>query len=142
MEMSPLSPDPPLTHDSFSSARPARTRPRPLLASARHCETLHCLPMMRGPNWRAGVRSSSIRLRPPECALAQPDHDSVGLLFGIQLGGGTDINRAVAHCQQLVRRPAETVMVLITDLYEGGNKEELVQRAAAIVASGVNLIGR
>ena len=67
-------------------------------------------------------------------------HDPVELLFGIQLGGGTDINRALAYCQTLVRRPADTVIVLITDLFEGGDREELVKRAAAIVSSGVNLV--
>lgn len=67
-------------------------------------------------------------------------HDPVELLFGIQLGGGTDINRALAYCQGLIRRPADTVMVLISDLYEGGNSEEMLKRAAAIVASGVTLV--
>ena len=47
--------------------------------------------------------------------------DPVDLLFGTQLGGGTDINRALAYCQQLITRPAQTILVLITDLYEGGN---------------------
>jgi Mg-chelatase subunit ChlD len=72
--------------------------------------------------------------------LTQYLHDPVELLFGIQLGGGTDINRALAYCQTLVRRPADTVLVLITDLFEGGNREELVKRAAAIVGSGVTLV--
>src|SRR3954454_12337841 len=47
-------------------------------------------------------------------------HDPVELLFGAQLGGGTDINRALTYCQGLVRRPQETILVLISDLYEGG----------------------
>src|SRR6266581_6325138 len=47
--------------------------------------------------------------------------DPVDLLFGTQLGGGTDINRALAYCQQEITRPAQTILVLITDLYEGGN---------------------
>jgi Mg-chelatase subunit ChlD len=67
-------------------------------------------------------------------------HDPVELLFGTQLGGGTDINRALAYCQGLVRRPQETVLVLISDLYEGGVREELLKRAAQIKASGVQLI--
>jgi Mg-chelatase subunit ChlD len=66
--------------------------------------------------------------------------DPVELLFGVQLGGGTDINKALNYCQQLVKRPTDTVMVLITDLYEGGNQEEMRKRAAEIVASGVQLI--
>lgn len=66
--------------------------------------------------------------------------DPVQVLFGIQLGGGTDINRALAYCQGLITRPAKTHLVLITDLYEGGNAQEMLGRAAALVASGVNLI--
>jgi VWA domain containing CoxE-like protein len=66
--------------------------------------------------------------------------DPVDVLFGTQLGGGTDINRALNYCQGLVRQPQETIMVLISDLYEGGNQTEMRKRAAAIVASGVQLI--
>jgi hypothetical protein len=66
--------------------------------------------------------------------------DPVDLLFGVQLGGGTDINRALGYCQGLVRRPSETVLVLISDLYEGGNADEMLRRAAALVASGVTVV--
>lgn len=44
--------------------------------------------------------------------------DPVDVLFGVQLGGGTDINRALAYCQDQIARPAETILVLISDLYE------------------------
>lgn len=67
-------------------------------------------------------------------------HDPVDILFGTQLGGGTDINRALAYCEGLVRQPANTVMVLITDLYEGGNKRDMLRRMARIQDSGVTLI--
>jgi len=66
--------------------------------------------------------------------------DPVDLLFGTQLGGGTDINRALAYCQQEITRPAQTILVLITDLYEGGNQQEMLRRAAELVASGVQII--
>jgi hypothetical protein len=66
--------------------------------------------------------------------------DPVELLFGTQLGGGTDINQALGYCQGLVRRPAETILVLISDLYEGGNREGMLKRAAALVGAGVQLI--
>jgi uncharacterized protein with von Willebrand factor type A (vWA) domain len=66
--------------------------------------------------------------------------DPVEVLFGVQLGGGTDINRALGYCQGLIARPAKTHLVLITDLYEGGNAQEMLGRAAALVESGVNLI--
>ncbi|MFC5265011.1 VWA domain-containing protein [Kribbella qitaiheensis] len=66
--------------------------------------------------------------------------DPVDVLFGTQLGGGTDINRALAYCEGLVSRPAETVMVLVSDLYEGGSREELLRRVRSLVDSGVQLI--
>jgi Mg-chelatase subunit ChlD len=67
-------------------------------------------------------------------------HDPVEVLFSTQLGGGTDINRAVGYCQGLVERPADTIFVLISDLYEGGVAEELLRRAGAMIASGVKFI--
>ena len=66
--------------------------------------------------------------------------DPVDLLLGTQLGGGTDINRALAYCQQVIDRPSQTILVLITDLYEGGNAQEMLGRAQALVAAGVNAI--
>lgn len=66
--------------------------------------------------------------------------DPVEVLFGVQLGGGTDINAALAYCQGLVSQPAKTSLVLISDLYEGGNAREMLARAAELVSSGVNLI--
>jgi hypothetical protein len=62
------------------------------------------------------------------------------VLFGIQLGGGTDINQALAWCQANISDPAQTHLVLVTDLYEGGDANAMLGRAAALVASGVNLI--
>jgi Mg-chelatase subunit ChlD len=66
--------------------------------------------------------------------------DPVELLFGVQLGGGTDIKRAISYCQSLVRQPEQTILVLISDLIEGGVRENLLKRAASIVSSGVCLI--
>ncbi|MET1075782.1 MAG: VWA domain-containing protein [Umezawaea sp.] len=66
--------------------------------------------------------------------------DPVDLLFSTQLGGGTDINRAVAYGQSLVTRPTDTVMVLISDLYEGGVAHELQRRVRELIASGVTLV--
>jgi hypothetical protein len=66
--------------------------------------------------------------------------DPVEVLFGVQLGGGTDINAALAYCESKILRPAKTHLVLISDLFEGGNAASMLARAAALVASGVNLI--
>ncbi|MBN9385649.1 MAG: VWA domain-containing protein [Chitinophagaceae bacterium] len=66
--------------------------------------------------------------------------DPVELLFGVQLGGGTDIHAALTYCRQIITRPSDTVLVLITDLYEGGDEAGMRKRAAELVASGVQLI--
>lgn len=66
--------------------------------------------------------------------------DPVELLFGAQLGGGTDIERALSYCQGIIRRPQETILVLISDLYEGGSDEGMQRRAAALVSAGVQVI--
>jgi Mg-chelatase subunit ChlD len=66
--------------------------------------------------------------------------DPVDLLFGVQLGGGTDINKAVGYAQTLVHAPADTILLLITDLFEGGNEAALVQKIASLHAMGVQVI--
>ncbi|MGW6405954.1 VWA domain-containing protein [Streptomyces vinaceus] len=66
--------------------------------------------------------------------------DPVDVLFGTQLGGGTDINRALAYCQSKITRPADTVVVLISDLYEGGIRDEMLGRVAAMKASGTEFV--
>ena len=45
--------------------------------------------------------------------------DPVELLFGTQLGGGTDINKAVTYAENLIQNPADTILFLISDLFEG-----------------------
>ena len=72
--------------------------------------------------------------------LTEDLHDPIDLLFGVQLGGGTDINRALTYCQQVITRPTQTILTLITDLYEGGDSSGLLRRAAELVASGVQVI--
>ena len=66
--------------------------------------------------------------------------DPVDLLFGVQLGGGTDIDRALRYCQQVVTRPADTVLVLITDLYEGGNVADMRKRILTMTEAGIQLV--
>ncbi|HEY5881718.1 MAG TPA: VWA domain-containing protein [Nakamurella sp.] len=67
-------------------------------------------------------------------------HDPVEVLFGTQLGGGTDINAAVAYCQDLIGSPIDSVFVLISDLYEGGIEGELIRRMNAMKLAGVQVI--
>jgi hypothetical protein len=66
--------------------------------------------------------------------------DPVDLLFGIQLGGGTDINKSVAYCEQFITEPRKTLFILVSDLYEGGNRSELLRRMAELQQAGVKAI--
>jgi Mg-chelatase subunit ChlD len=66
--------------------------------------------------------------------------DPVDVLFGTQLGGGTDIGKALGYCQALIRQPHDTIFVLISDLIEGGVKETLFKRAASIIGAGATLV--
>lgn len=66
--------------------------------------------------------------------------DPVEVLFGTQLGGGTDINRAIAYCQGLITRPRDSIFILISDLYEGGVRAEMLRRVASMTAAGVQVI--
>ncbi len=68
--------------------------------------------------------------------------DPVDLLFGVQLGGGNDTNKALTYCQSLITKPDDTIFILITDLFEGhGEPERLMrQRMEELVQAGVQLI--
>lgn len=72
--------------------------------------------------------------------LTEQLQDPVEVLFGVQLGGGTDINAALAYCEQRIEQPSQTHLILITDLYEGGDAPAMLARVAAIKQSGVNVI--
>ena len=71
--------------------------------------------------------------------LTEKCDDPVDLLFGFQLGGGTDIDKSVAYCQQFVENPAKTLFFLITDLMEGGNQAALLRRLGELKESGVTV---
>jgi Mg-chelatase subunit ChlD len=72
--------------------------------------------------------------------LTEQLQDPVDVLFGTQLGGGTDINRAVRYCRSQITRPSQTIFVLISDLYEGGVQEELLRQTAELLSSGVTMV--
>jgi hypothetical protein len=66
--------------------------------------------------------------------------DPVDLLFGAQLGGGNDTPKALAYCQSLITRPQQTILVLISDLFEGALSDAMVDRVASLTASGVQVV--
>lgn len=91
----------------------------------------------------ASLRALSLRMVVFDTAVVDLSahlHDPVDLLFGTQLGGGTDIDRALAYCQGVITRPTQTVLVLVTDLYEGGDAGSMLARARALVQAGVTVV--
>ncbi|MBK1721271.1 VWA domain-containing protein [Thiocystis violacea] len=67
--------------------------------------------------------------------------DPVEVLLGVQLGGGTDIAAAMDYARGKVETPRRTLIVLISDFYEGGNPAALVELTARLHQSGVALLG-
>ncbi|PYC78100.1 hypothetical protein C7C46_17380 [Streptomyces tateyamensis] len=91
----------------------------------------------------ASIRTLDTRLVVFDTAVVDlTDHlgDPVELLFAAQLGGGTDIDRALAYCESRITRPADTVVVLISDLCEGGSPDGMLRRVAALRAAGVRVV--
>jgi Mg-chelatase subunit ChlD len=65
----------------------------------------------------------------------------VDVLLSIQLGGGTDITRALQYASQLTRQPARTIVVLVTDFYEGRAERDLVHQVKEMAQAGIRMIG-
>lgn len=86
------------------------------------------------------VRTSLVVFDTSVVDLTPQLQDPVDVLFGTQLGGGTDINAALAYCQSIIRQPNDTILILISDLYEGGNQAEMIKRAASLANAGVQVI--
>ncbi len=64
-------------------------------------------------------------------------NDPVDMLFGINLGGGTDINKSVKYCRKFIEKPDKTIFILISDLYEGGVESKLLEQLEAMKSQGV-----
>ena len=67
-------------------------------------------------------------------------NDPVDILFGVQLGGGTDINKSVSYCSQFIENPKKTLFILISDLYEGGVEAGLLRQLRELKESGVTVL--
>lgn len=72
--------------------------------------------------------------------LTEMSDDPVDILFGINLGGGTDINKSIAYCQQFIESPSKTIFFLVSDLCEGGNRAAMLRRIEEMKESGVTVI--
>lgn len=72
--------------------------------------------------------------------LTEKSEDPVDLLFGFQLGGGTDIEKSIAYCEQFIENPKKTLFFLISDLEEGGNRAGMLRRLQEMKEAGVTVI--
>lgn len=72
--------------------------------------------------------------------LTEKSEDPVDLLFGFQLGGGTNIDKSVAYCEQFIENPSKTLFFLVSDLEEGGNRAALLRRLQEMKESGVTVV--
>lgn len=72
--------------------------------------------------------------------LTQLYDDPVDMLFGIQLGGGTNILKSVTYCEQFIENPKKTLFFLISDLEEYGNQGALTNKIRYLKESGVTVI--
>lgn len=72
--------------------------------------------------------------------LTEKSDDPVDLLFGFQLGGGTNIDQSLAYCERFIENPKKTLLFLITDLEEGGNRAALLRRLGDMKEAGVTVV--
>ena len=86
------------------------------------------------------VRTSVVAFDTQIMDLTALCEDPVDLLFGFQMGGGTDIAKSIAYCQELVETPSKTLFFLISDLDEGGNRAALLRRLEELMGSGVTVV--
>lgn len=88
-----------------------------------------------------GIKTRLVAFDTQVVDLTEQLGDPVEVLFGLQLGGGTDINFALSYCQQLISRPTSTILIVLSDLFEGGNQVKMRERFQLLSESGVQLIG-
>ncbi|WP_405492406.1 VWA domain-containing protein [Nocardia sp. NBC_00511] len=88
-----------------------------------------------------GIKTHLVAFDTEVVDLTRDVEDPVELLMKVQLGGGTDIARALAYGAQLVENPRRTIVALISDFYEGGDRGWLIRTAAGLVAEGVTVLG-
>jgi Mg-chelatase subunit ChlD len=86
------------------------------------------------------VRTNIVAFDTAVVDLTEHQHDPVELLFATQLGGGTDIAKALGYAETLVRTPQDTILVLISDLFEGGDRAEMFKKAASLRRSGAMVV--
>ncbi|MEU8232668.1 VWA domain-containing protein [Actinoplanes sp. NPDC048967] len=88
-----------------------------------------------------GVRTHLVAFDTDVVDLTSEVDDPVELLMKVQLGGGTDIGRAVRYGAGLIDQPRRAIVVLITDFYEGGSPALLIRTVRELVEQGTKVLG-
>lgn len=88
-----------------------------------------------------GIKTHLVAFDTEVVDLTEDVTDPVELLMKVQLGGGTDIQKAVAYAADLVEAPRRSIVVIISDFFEGASPELLVRRVAALAAQGTKVLG-
>lgn len=88
-----------------------------------------------------GIRTHLIAFDTEVVDLSENALDPVELLMKVQLGGGTDIGKAVTYAAEHIEVPSRAIVVIISDFYEGGSEYPLVRQVAALVAQGTKVLG-
>lgn len=65
--------------------------------------------------------------------------DPVEVLMNVQLGGGTDISKALDYAAAKITQPSKTIVVLVSDLYDGYDYRQMYRRVYDIVETGANM---
>jgi Mg-chelatase subunit ChlD len=103
-----------------------------LIHSAVMAAILHSLP---------GVRLRMLLFDTSVVDVTDKLADPLDLLLSVQMGGGTNIAGAMGHCETLVRDPSQTLMVLVSDFYEGGNPAALRASVRRLAEARVKMLG-
>ena len=88
-----------------------------------------------------GIKTSLVLFDTQIVDLSDKVGQPVDVLLSVQLGGGTDIAKAVEYCSGLVSEPARSILVLITDFYEGGSEENLIRTVRKMADADVRMVG-
>jgi Mg-chelatase subunit ChlD len=87
------------------------------------------------------VRVSLVAFDTAVVDLTEHADDPTAVLMSVQLGGGTDIAGALGYCETLVTSPTRTILVLVTDFYEGGPPDRFVAAVKRLREAGVRVLG-
>ncbi len=88
-----------------------------------------------------GIKTHLIAFDTDIVDLTDAVDDPVEVLMRVQLGGGTDIGKAVAYAAGQIDVPSRAIVVLISDFYEGAAEYRLVDQVRALLGQGTRVLG-